>query len=155
VASSNAHTQEPSETTADPAADPPADSDASARTLKVGTIAWADLTIPDADQVRDFYRAVVGWTAEPVEMGGYSDYSMERADGQVVAGICHARGVNAGLPAQWLVYIIVADVDASAARCVELGGTIIAGPRGSAEQGRYCVIQDPAGAVAALYAPAR
>ena len=147
MASSDTRTEEPSETTAHTAA---------AHTPRVGTIAWADLTVPDADRLRDFYSAVVGWTAEPVEMGGYSDYSMQRpTDLQTVAGICHARGVNAGLPPQWLVYITVADVDASAARCVELGGTVIAGPRGSPEQGRYCVIQDPAGAVTALYQPAR
>jgi hypothetical protein len=45
-------------------------------------------------------------------------------------------------------------VDSSAARCVELGGTVLAGPRGMGSYGRYCVIRDPAGAVAALFAPA-
>ena len=147
MSSSDARTREPSDATAKATAAPIPD---------VGAIMWADLTVPDADRVRDFYRAVVGWTSAPVDMGGYSDYNMQRpADGQTVAGICHAGGVNAGLPAQWLIYITVADVDASAARCVELGGAIIAGPRGSPAQGRFCVIRDPAGAVAALFAPAR
>lgn len=85
-------------------------------------------------------------------MGGYADFNMNAPAGDVpVAGICHARGVNADLPAQWLIYIRVADVDRSAARCVELGGHVISGPRGFGSQGRYCVIQDPAGAVAALF----
>jgi len=43
----------------------------------------------------------------------------------------------------------VEDVDQSVERCLELGGRLIDGPR-SAGQSRFCVIQDPAGAVAAL-----
>jgi predicted enzyme related to lactoylglutathione lyase len=65
------------------------------------------------------------------------------------------RGENTGLPAQWLIYITVADVEASAAKCVELGGKVLAGPRDLGGQGRFCVIQDPAGAVVALFSPKR
>lgn len=122
----------------------------------VGTIGWTDLTVPNAEEVRDFYREVVGWGFEPVAMGGYDDYSMLSPEtGGCVAGICHARGSNAGLPAQWLVYVTVADVDASAARVVELGGKVLSGPKGMGGYGRFCVIQDPAGAVAALFEPAK
>ncbi len=70
--------------------------------------------------------------------------------GTPVAGVCHTRGVNANLPPQWLVYIVVEDLDASVQRCLELGGSVIAGPKGSNPEGHYCVIQDPSGAVAAL-----
>ena len=83
-------------------------------------------------------------------MGGYNDFNMNLpASGETVAGICHARGPNVKLPPQWLIYITVADVDESAKRCVEFGGKIIDGPRLMGEY-RFCVIQDPAGAVAAL-----
>ena len=71
-----------------------------------------------------------------------------------VAGICHARGDNAALPAQWLLYITVADVDASVERCVELGGQVLVAAKDLPGYGRMSVIQDPAGAVAALFAPA-
>lgn len=124
------------------------------RRPEIGQIGWTDLTVDNADEIRDFYAAVVGWQASPVDMGGYSDYNMLAPEsGEPRAGVCHARGVNAELPAQWLIYITVADVDASAASCVELGGRVVAGPRDLGGQGRYCVIQDPAGAVAALFAP--
>jgi hypothetical protein len=84
-------------------------------------------------------------------MGGCSDFSMVApGSGEVVAGICNARGPNVGLPAQWLIYIGVEDVDASAARCVALGGEVIHGPR-AVGGGRFCVVRDPAGAVAGLY----
>lgn len=119
---------------------------------EVGSIGWVDLAVADADGVRDFYREVVGWTATGLDMGGYEDYCMNLpGSGKTVAGVCHARGANAELPPQWLVYITVEDVDRSAARVVELGGEVIAGPKGDGGQGRYCVIRDPAGAVCALH----
>ncbi len=120
----------------------------------IGSIGWIDLTVPDAAAVRDFYQAVVGWTVSPVKMGDYDDFCMNPpSTGQPVAGVCHARGENGDLPPQWLIYITVRDVDASAAKCVSLGGKVVAGPRNLAGQGRFCVIRDPAGAVAALFSP--
>ena len=124
--------------------------------LEVGTIGWTDLTVEDAERIRDFYARVVGWSPSPVAMEGYDDFNMNTpSGGQPTAGICHARGPNADLPPQWMIYIVVEDVDRSVARCTELGGRVVTGPRGSASTGRTCVIQDPAGAVAALYQPPR
>lgn len=118
----------------------------------VGTISWVDLTVTDAAGVRDFYAAVTGWTPSEVPMGAYSDYCMnEPAAGRSVAGVCHARGGNADLPAQWLVYIVVEDLDASLAECRARGGAVVAGPKAIGREARYAVIRDPAGAVAALY----
>jgi predicted enzyme related to lactoylglutathione lyase len=119
---------------------------------KIGSIGWADLTTENADEVRDFYREVVGWQTTEVSMGDYSDYCMDEPQtGKSVAGICHARGLNAAVPAAWLIYITVADLDKSIAACVERGGEVVAEPRMMGQQGRYCVIRDPSGAVAALY----
>ena len=42
----------------------------------VGSTGWIDLTIPNADGIRDFYSNVVGWKSSPVAMDGYSDYTM-------------------------------------------------------------------------------
>ena len=119
---------------------------------EIGSISWMDLTVENADQIRDFYKDVVGWSPVGVEMGGYSDYNMTSPETNVPkAGVCHARGGNAGLPAQWLIYITVANLDASMENCRAKGGKIIAGPKTMQGHGRYCVIQDPAGAVAALF----
>lgn len=118
-----------------------------------GTFGWFDLTVDDAETVRDFYADVVGWTPEPVDMGGYSDYNMCAGDGTATAGVCHARGSNADLPAQWLVYVHIPDLDASLEKVAARGGECLSGPKGSAEAGRYAIVRDPAGAVMALFEP--
>ncbi len=123
--------------------------------LRAGTIAWTDLTVPDATTLRDFYAKVIGWHHHAVDMGGYDDFNMlAHRDGDPVAGICHARASNADLPPQWLNYIVVADLDESMRQCVGLGGSVIAGPKSMGDASRYCVIRDPADAVVALYATA-
>jgi predicted enzyme related to lactoylglutathione lyase len=122
---------------------------------QVGSIGWLDLTVNDADGIRDFYSAVTGWQPEPLSMGEYNDYVMSSPDdGQAMAGVCHARGTNEGLPAQWLAYIVVADLDASIENCNAHEGKLIVPAKNMGGQGRYCVIQDPAGAVIALFEPA-
>ena len=115
-----------------------------------GSIVWKDLTVENADVVRDFYAEVVGWKYEPCDMGGYDDYkAIPPGGGEAVAGVCHARGVNANVPAQWLVYVTVEDIDSSIRRAVELGGHLVDGPR-KVGKNRFCVLRDPAGAVIAL-----
>ena|SRR5437868_6766655 len=120
---------------------------------KVGSINWFDLTVRNADKVRAFYESVVGWNADTFDMGGYNDFCMKSPGGRkTVAGICHARGDNVGLPPQWLLYITVANLNASVKACRKNGGKILRAPR-AVGGGRMAVIRDPAGAIAALYQP--
>ncbi len=117
----------------------------------LGSIVWTDLTVPRATEVRDFYQAVVGWESTVFKMAEGEDYVMRRpGNRKVVAGICHARGPNEKLPPQWLIYLTVVDLSASLRACRRHGGTVLTKPR-QVFNGRFAVVQDPAGAVAALY----
>lgn len=116
----------------------------------IGAIEWHDLTVDNASEVRDFYEHVVGWQSSAVSMGDYDDYCVNLPDsGDTVAGVCHARGGNSKLPAQWLIYVRVASATASAEQCLKLGGEVLDGPRKMGDSD-FCVIKDPAGAVLAL-----
>jgi predicted enzyme related to lactoylglutathione lyase len=124
--------------------------------LPIGQIGWVDLTVADADSVRDFYQQVTGWTPSSVNMGDYSDYCMTPPGGaQPVSGICHARGGNAGLPPVWLIYITVADLDGSVSRCLSLGGKVRKSTESMGSHGRFCILEDPAGAVFGLFESAK
>ena len=120
------------------------------KSSELGSIVWTDLTVKDADGVSEFYQNVVGWRPGTVSMGDYDDFTMNlKESGDTVAGVCHAKGSNASLPAQWLMYVKVASV----LDCIDIvencGGKIIDGPR-KIGSGSFCVIEDPAGAVLAL-----
>ena len=118
--------------------------------VNVGAIEWCDLTVMDAGNVRDFYCSVVGWRSSGVSMGEYDDFNISLPNsGDTVAGICHARGCNSNMPAQWLMYVRVKDVTESAEKCKELGVAVLDGPRAMGSS-QFCVIQDPEGAVLAL-----
>ena len=121
--------------------------------LKVGSIGWTDLTVPDAVAVSDFYGKVAGWSAEPLSMGDYDDYVMKTPDGDTVGGICHKRKQNSAQPSVWMMYITVASLDASLAACTANGGRIVVEPRSGGGTARYAVIEDPAGASVALFDP--
>lgn len=116
-----------------------------------GTMAWMDLTVADAVPLAQFYSKVVGWQKEAVSMGDYDDFVMvSPTDGVSCAGICHARGVNTDLPAVWLIYVLVQDLDTSLAACRAEGGQVVVGPRHT-QGGDYAIICDPAGAHLALF----
>lgn len=116
----------------------------------VGKIGWFDLTVPNADEVKDFYAKVVGWNPDPVSMGDYNDYNMTK-DGTPITGVCHKRGTNEKLPSQWLIYIYVEDLEKSLNECLQNGGEKVDEIKDMGEMGKFCVIKDPAGAVCALF----
>lgn len=137
----NDETETPSEGTEPSAKEKPSN---------IGRVEWMDLTVQDASGVRDFYKSVVGWTSTDVDMGHYSDFNINLPDtGDTIAGVCHAKGSNANLPSQWLMYVRVESVEDSAAQCKKMGGEVLEGPRRMGGS-NFCVIKDPAGAVLAL-----
>ncbi|SEL64127.1 hypothetical protein SAMN05216262_11621 [Colwellia chukchiensis] len=120
---------------------------------KIGTMAWLDLSVPNANAnaVKSFYQAVIGWQSEGVAMGEYEDYVMLAPDSEdAVAGVCHAQGVNKDLPPAWLPYFLVADINASIASVRAKGGDLVTDIK-SMGGDKYAVIKDPAGAVCAIY----
>ena len=134
-----------------PPVDAASSSDAGA---PVGRIAWLDLTVSDASATRDFYRQVVGWTVEDVEMkegdDRYADYNMLGEDGSPAAGVCHARGANAGLPPVWMIYLPVGDLGESLRHVQEEGGKVIKATQRGDGEFAYIVVEDLVGAYVAL-----
>jgi uncharacterized protein len=117
-----------------------------------GKILWTDLTVENAEQIKDFYGSVIGWSFSEQPVDDYVDYNVHNAlepDNECIAGICHKRGSNVSIPSQWLNYVIVNDLQDSLSKCTEHGGKIIDGPRKMGKD-LFAVIQDPAGAYLAL-----
>lgn len=120
---------------------------------QAGTLIGFDLTVPNATEVSDFYHQVIGWEVGTQSMGDYEDYYMKNpVTGDIVAGVCHNKGSNQHLPPMWLMYLQVADLDVSLAKCEKLGGRIMSERRKAGTMGEFVLIQDPAGAYVMLWA---
>ncbi len=121
---------------------------------RAGCISWLNLTVSDAPATRDFYRQVVGWSVQNIEMEdvkeAYIDYNMLGDDGNSAARVCHARGANLGLPPVWLMYLPVGDLPESLRRVREGGGEIIKATQETDGTYASAVVQDPVGACLAL-----
>lgn len=117
-----------------------------------GKMLWTDLTVENAEDRKNFYGSVVGWTFSEQPVGDYVDYNVHNAlepGDECIAGICHKKGPNANIPSQWLSYVIVNNLDESLENCTKLGGKTVDGPRQMGKD-RFAVIEDPAGAYLAL-----
>ena len=122
-------------------------------TYAPGTFCWADLGTPDAAAAKRFYTSLFGWTAEDRPMGPDAYYTMLQLDGRAVAALYQQEPAQQGVPAHWLSYISVASANEVARRAKELGGTALMDPFDVLDVGRMAMVQDPAGAVVALWEP--
>lgn len=115
---------------------------------------WFELNAADQDAAQAFYEAVAGWNIVPSPMPEHGGYRIAEADGMPVAGI---RGSNPEAPGHpgWAVYLATSDVDAMAARVVDLGGRIPFGPIDIPQVGRFAMVTDPQGVTFALMKAAR
>ena len=117
----------------------------------IGDMAWLDLTVPNATQVKDFYQDVIGWKSQGCSMGDYEDYTMlNTITGDATAGVCHTKGVNADLSPVWMPYFLVADIEKSVVAVSTKGGALLTNIKSMAAD-KYVVIKDPAGAICSLY----
>jgi predicted enzyme related to lactoylglutathione lyase len=113
-----------------------------------GTVVWNELVSPDLATAQAFYAAVlgVGWGSEEVAPG--EPYGLLQVGGRTVGG---ATTPAAGERPHWRVYFEVADTEATAARAVELGGTLVT-PVTPTPQGPMATFLDPQGGAFAVIA---
>lgn len=111
-----------------------------------GALTMNQLTTTDTDAAPRFYSALFGWRFEVVSEDPQPFWSVLNGD-RLNAGMMPAPD---GVPAHWLVYFTVADLDASIAQIGDTGGTVTVGPV-PIPAGRFAVAMDPQGAVFALF----
>lgn len=117
-----------------------------------GDVCWHEHVSRDVEAAKTFYAAVAGWEFKDHEMPDGNIYVMGQLGGKDVAGLWAATAPEmADVPAHWLTYVWADDVDATAAKAAELGGTIVREPMDVMAEGRMAVLQDPAGVVFAIW----
>lgn len=111
-----------------------------------GAFSWCELDTPDPASAVAFYSELFGWTAEPMDMGT-GPYHVLKVGQEAIGGVMATPPEAKGRPAMWNCYVTVDDIDATAQRCVKLGGKVCAGPMDIPTVGRMAVLQDKQGAV--------
>jgi predicted enzyme related to lactoylglutathione lyase len=119
------------------------------RFQKHGAFSWCELITQDPGAAKKFYGALLGWQFEEMGMQGMP-YAVVKAAGEDAGGIMATPPDAPGMPPTWGVYVTVDDVDRSAEHAKALGGQVIVAPRDIPDVGRFCVIQDPQGAMISL-----
>ena len=115
-----------------------------------GTFCWNELMTRDTDGAAKFYTELLGWKAGDSPMPEMQ-YTMWKNDGKDAGGMMAMPAeVPAEVPAHWLSYIAVDDVDALVGKVTALGGQILVPVKDIPHVGRFCVVQDPTGAAVGL-----
>lgn len=111
-----------------------------------GAFSWCELMTTDVEKAKAFYTRLFGWGTEDMPMPGMS-YTVVKAGGKGIGGIMAMPKDAQGMPPMWGAYVTVDDVDATARTAGQLGAKLLVPPRDIPGVGRFCVIQDPQGAV--------
>ena len=114
-----------------------------------GTFCWNELATTDLDAAKKFYTELFGWQLKDSQAAGMVYHEIV-VGSQHIGGLYQMGPEFGGAPAHWVAYVSVDDVDASARRVEELGGKVCVPPTDIPNTGRFCVINDPAGATISL-----
>jgi len=122
--------------------------EAAASMPRPGEFAWNELMTSDSGAATSFYTRLFGWKSRPFGHG--MDYTVLENGGKSAAGLM--KTPEGGPSPMWLAYVVVKDMNAAAAKVVELGGRICKPPFAIPGVGQIAIVQDPQGAMFGLHA---
>lgn len=120
---------------------------------EANAVVWNELNTRDPEAAKSFYGDAFGWGFEErqFENGAYT--SLKVGD-DTVGGMIDITGrAPDEVPAHWLVYFAVDDVDGAVAKANDSGGGVALESFDIAEVGRIAILKDPFGAVFAVMIP--
>ena len=120
---------------------------------KPGTFCWVELGTSDSEAAKNFYTELFGWDFVDNPMGqtwclhnAQARRQRRRRALQLMPDM-----TAQGIPPHWLSYVAVTNADETAEKAKAAGATMMKEPFDVLTVGRMAVIQDPTGAVFALW----
>ncbi|WP_339909039.1 VOC family protein [Symmachiella dynata] len=110
-----------------------------------GCWSWNELLTDNVGASLEFYGGLFGWAVEKEESDATSYWTFQLND-RPLAGMLQKTPEMGDIPSCWGVYFSVADIQATTARVVQLGGTICQPPF-EVSVGHISIVSDPQGAV--------
>ena len=117
---------------------------------KPGDFCWNELITTNVPAAKKFYAGLLGWKTKPFGKG-MVDYTVIQKDKKGMGGMMKCP--KPGQPAQWIPYMLVADVDATVKKAEKLHGKVCMPPFDVPTVGRIAVLSDPQGAAFGIIAP--
>jgi uncharacterized protein len=120
-----------------------------------GRFLWHELMTTDPPQAAAFYGKALGWGNTPWTGPTETPYTiLMNGDAPVAGTMALPEAARAaGTPPHWVSYIGSPDVDATVARAKSLGASVVVEPMDLPEVGRFALMNDPQGALFAVYKP--
>jgi len=112
-----------------------------------------ELTTSDTAAAEKFYTKLFGWTPKHGAAGAPMEYTEFSIGGTPSIGMMPKPAqMPAHIPSYWMPYFQVSNVDQSTSTARELGAKVMVGPTDIPDAGRFVIMNDPQGAMFALFA---
>ena len=112
-----------------------------------GRFVWHDLMTKDARKAQEFYCSLFDWQLQQTQADDHT-YSMITCGPGPIGGIVEEQNIPV---AHWMPYAAVEDVDSTAKKIADLGGSVHVPPTDIPNTGRFAVCRDPQGAFFSIY----
>ena len=109
-----------------------------------------ELNTTDVDKAKSFYAKLFSWKMDDMPMPGGS-YTMINVGEGTGGGLL--KHPMPGAPSMWLAYVLVDDIAASTKKAKSLGAAVKKDVTEIPGVGWFSIIEDPTGAVLALWKP--
>jgi len=116
-------------------------------------ICWRELISTDVEASRTFYNKLLGWKGGEMEMTGFK-YPLMSTDKGPVGGLFTPTRPGDPKRPEWLLYVEVSDVSGIVKKAVEAGAKVIIDTV-SLGPGTMAILEDPLGALFALWKPSK
>jgi predicted enzyme related to lactoylglutathione lyase len=121
-----------------------------------GHFHWNELMTRDVAAAKKLYADALGWTFDEMPMPDGTLYHICLADGQTVGGLFDItdKPDMAQVPASWMAYVAVDDIDDRLAKAKVAGAQVMGEPFDVPGVGRIAMVMQPDGAMIGWMTPA-
>ncbi len=116
-----------------------------------GRFGWNELLTSDVEAAKKFYGDLFGWESETKTMAPGWDYTLFKKGESMVGGALEITPEMGPIQPHWLSYVMSTDIEADLEKAKAAGGRVLKEPMDVPDTGTLAIIQDPQGAVFALW----
>lgn len=118
-----------------------------------GALCWTELMTGDPARAATFYKSLIGWSSEEMQVDGRSYTLFKRSDGANAAGMMKMPDDMKGVPPHWLIYFQVGDIQGTVDKAAKSSAKVLVPPTPIPGIGRFAVVADGQGAAFGLLQP--